>query len=275
MIQVQKGATPSALLTALGGPAARLAFENRYDTDPAACHAAGNKRLHVAATIYNDGAVKALLIAEQHEKCCYCERYFLDNNPGDVEHFRPKNGYKQHKADRQLAKPGYYWLAYEWANLFFACNNCNRSYKRNYFPLQNPATGRAQSHHSILANEHPLLLDPARPDIAQHLSFRKAVAVGRTPQGRATIAACGLNRLKLRQRRQDHFDRLERDEALADYNIAAMPLVEIQRQLIKYKSLTVLARRIKQARAACNQAALNAAEFAGMVRANFPHLPTV
>ena len=275
MIQVKKGAAPSALLHALGGPAARLDLENRYDIDPAACHVAGNKRLHVAATIYNDRAVKALLIAEQQEKCCYCERYFLDNNPGDVEHFRPKNGYKQHKADKQLAKPGYYWLAYEWANLFFACNSCNRSYKRNYFPLQNPATGRAQSHHANLATEHPLLLDPSRADVAQHLSFRKVVAVGRTPQGRATIAACGLNRLKLRQRRQDHFDKLERDEALADYNIAALPIAEIQRQEAKYGSLVALARRIKQARDTVQQAALDKAEFAGMVRANFPHLPTV
>lgn len=275
MIQVQKGAVPSVLLTALGGPAARLDLENLYNADPAACQVPGNKRLHVAATIYNDRALKDLLIAEQHEKCCYCERYFLDNNPGDVEHFRPKNGYKQYKADKRLTKPGYYWLAYEWSNLFFACNNCNRSYKRNYFPLQNPITGRAQSHHAMLAAEHPLLLDPSRADVAQHLGFHKAVAVGRTPQGRATINACGLNRLKLRQRRQDHFDRLERDEVLADYNIAAMPVAEIQRQLLKYKSLPALARRIKQARDICNQAALASAEFAGMVRANFPHLPTV
>lgn len=275
MIQVQKGAAPTALLVSLGGPAARLALETRHDADPPACRVAGNKRLAVAATIYNDAAVKALLIAEQHEKCCYCERYFLDNNPGDVEHFRPKNGYKQHKADRQLTKPGYYWLAYEWTNLFFACNSCNRSYKRNYFPLQNPATGRAHSHHDSLANEHPLLLDPTRADLAQHLSFRKAVAVGRTPLGRATIKACGLNRLKLRQRRQDHFDKLKRDEILADYNIAILPLAEIARQEAKYGSLRALARRIKQARDICNAAALDCAEFAGMVRANFPHLPIV
>jgi len=141
--------------------------------------------------------------------------------------------------------------------------------------LQNPATGRANSHHATLSDEHPLLLDPTRPDLAQHIGFRKAVAVGRTPQGRTTIEGCGLNRQKLRERRQDHFDKLERDEALADYNIAALPLVEIQRQLLKYKSLPALARRIKQARDVCNRAALDSAEFAGMVRANFPQLPTV
>lgn len=274
MIQVHKGAAPAALLASLGGPAARLALEARYDDNPAACQVPGNKLLHVAATIYNEQAIKTLLIAAQYEKCCYCERYFLDNNPGDVEHFRPKNGYKQRKADKQLTKPGYYWLAYEWNNLFFACNSCNRSYKRNYFPLQNAATGRAQSHHANLATEQPLLLDPSQADVDQHLIFRKAVAVGRTPQGRATIEACGLNRLRLRQRRQDHFDRLERDEALADYNIAALPVAEIQRQVTKYGSLPALARRIKQARDVCNAAALDKAEFAGMVRANFPHLPT-
>ena len=273
MIQVQKRAAPVALLAALGGPAARLILEARYDAGPAACQVAGSQLVRVGATIYNDPAVKELLVADQHEKCCYCERYFLDNNPGDVEHFRPKNGYKQHKADRQPAKPGYYWLAYEWANLFFACNTCNRSYKRNYFPLQNPVTGRASSHHHLLSREHPLLLDPAFDDPEPHITFRKAVAVGRTGRGRATIEACGLNRLKLRERRRDHFDKLDRDEVLADYNIGALPATEIQRQVVKYGSLTALARRIKQARDVCKRAALGKAEFAGMVRANFPNLP--
>ena len=117
------------------------------------------------------------------------------------------------------------------------------------------------------------MLDPSRADLPQHLGFRKAV--GRTPQGRATIEACGLNRLKLRQRRQDHFDKLERDEALADYNIASLPIAEIQRQVSKHGSLTALSQRVKQARDVCKEAAFDAAEFAGMVRANLPHLPTV
>ena len=273
MIQVQKSPAPTALLAALGGPAARRALETRYDADPTACGVAGNQLLQVAATIYNDPALKVLLVADQHEKCCYCERYFLDNNPGDVEHFRPKNGYKQHKADKQLRKPGYYWLAYEWGNLFFACNACNRSHKRNYFPLQNPATGRAASHHQSLSREHPLLLDPVADTPETHIVFRKGVAVGRTARGRATIEACGLNRLKLRERRQEHFEKLDRDEALAEYNLGALSVAEIHRQVARYGSLTALSRRIRQARDVCRRAATDKAEFAGMVRANFPHLP--
>lgn len=273
MIQIQKSAAPAALLAALGAPAARLAFEQRHDRNPTACQVPGNKVMNVPATIYNDPALKALLIADQHEKCCYCERYFLDNNAGDVEHFRPKNGFKQRKADKGLMKPGYYWLAYEWSNLFFACNVCNRSFKRNYFPLKNDPAGRVRSHHAVVGTEQPLLVDPALDNPATHIRFQRAVAVGRSDRGRATIAACGLNRLKLRERREQHLYRIERDEVLADYNIAAMTPAEVQQKINKYGNLRVLARRIKQARDVFNTAALSNAEFAGMVRSRFPHLP--
>ena len=46
-------------------------------------------------------------------------------------------------------------------------------------------------------------------------------------------------------------------------------------EIAKCGSIPALVKRILQARTIRNAAALNAAEFAGMVRANFPHLPTV
>jgi hypothetical protein len=44
-----------------------------------------------------------------------------------------------------LEQPGYFWLAYVWANLFLACQLCNQSFKKNLFPLADPAK-RARSH---------------------------------------------------------------------------------------------------------------------------------
>lgn len=272
MIQVQKSAGGPALLQTLGVPA-RQQLEAIFDADPAGCQGAGNKLLNVAATIYNDLRIKALLIAEQHEKCCYCEQLPLSAGPGDVEHFRPKNGFKQAKADRQLGKPGYYWLAYSWENLFFSCDTCNRSYKRNFFPLQNPASGRAQSHHQNTATEQPLLLDPARDQPEQHIGFRGPVAVGLTSRGRTTIAGCGLNRIRLLAKRRTHLGQIERDELLADLDLAKLQAAEVARLVSKYGSLIMLTRRIRQARLVCARAALAPAEYTGMVRANFPHLP--
>src|SRR5438094_4472024 len=76
--------------------------------------------------------VKDDLCRAQHCKCCYCERNNLEAAYLDVEHFRPKlrahrgEGYPSH---------GYGWLAWAWKNLMFACQACNRSHKRDQFPL--------------------------------------------------------------------------------------------------------------------------------------------
>ncbi len=91
--------------------------------------------------IYGHKSVKDSLKKAQHQKCCFCER---KAETGDIEHLRPKNAYQQ-KEGEPLSKPGYYWLAYEWDNLFFCCEKCNRSYKRNLFPLLDESK-RAKSH---------------------------------------------------------------------------------------------------------------------------------
>lgn len=57
--------------------------------------------------IYAHDDVKTLLRHSQHDKCCFCESNFAHIQPGDVEHFRPKAGYKQ-KASDDLKRPGYY-----------------------------------------------------------------------------------------------------------------------------------------------------------------------
>lgn len=269
MIQVYKTMLPPASL-ATAGSVARAALEQQHDSlGAAACQQPGSRLLNVPATIYNEQEVKDQLIADQHGKCCYCEAYLLHVGYGDVEHYRPKNGFKQTTADKQLGKPGYYWLAYDWDNLLFVCDRCNRGHKRNYFPLRNPAH-RARSHHDLVAQEQPLLLHPAFDNPERHIEFRKGVAKGKTPEGRATVRGCGLNRPKTREHRQAHFNKLVRDELLADLNLAALNDAEKARLARKYGSLQAAVRRIRQARKACKQAVLVSAEYAGMARGYLP-----
>src|SRR5687768_16401150 len=59
--------------------------------------------------------VREALWNMQGKKCCYCERYRDEVLESDIEHFRPKAGIQGVKAG------GYWWLAYEWNNLFFSC----------------------------------------------------------------------------------------------------------------------------------------------------------
>src|SRR5712691_15858 len=70
-----------------------------------------------------------------HGKCAYCESFIAADQPGDLDHFRPKG--KVTNSDHQsimiqdeqghaMPHPGYYWLAYDWRNLLPSCEDCNR-----------------------------------------------------------------------------------------------------------------------------------------------------
>ncbi|MCY1083516.1 hypothetical protein [Archangium lansingense] len=137
--------------------------------------------------IYAHESVKQAILRAQHGKCAFCESKVAHLSYGDVEHFRPKAGWRQEESE-SLNRPGYYWLAYEWANLFLACTLCNQQFKKNLFPLQAPAR-RARSHKEDVTAEDPLLLDPAVDDPEAFISFREEVpyAVDGNARGEATI----------------------------------------------------------------------------------------
>ncbi len=115
----------------------------------------------------------------QHYKCCYCERK-CPADFHDVEHYRPKA-----EADRRPGcdeRHGYWWLAFAWDNLLFSCPICNRSGKKNRFPL---AAGSVALLPEELppGREVPLLLNPATDHPAHHIRFVLAPANHNTPAG--------------------------------------------------------------------------------------------
>jgi 5-methylcytosine-specific restriction endonuclease McrA len=164
--------------------------------------------------IYGCSEVKDQLKRDQHFKCCYCESKFTANSPGDVEHFRPKGGYKI-PGIRGLNKPGYYWLAYEWSNLFFSCEECNRSNKKNYFPLLDEAK-RATPHDNpnSLSDESPLLICPSE-DPSNHIEFDKDIIKGRDERGDKSIEYYGLKRSGILEKRLARFKELESAKILS------------------------------------------------------------
>lgn len=168
--------------------------------------------------IYNNKEVKALLIKLHHGKCCYCESKITANSPGDVEHFRPKSGSQQKKGDK-IKKPGYYWLAFEWENLFFACDICNRSYKKNLFPLKNPSK-RAICHNDNCDEEEPLFIHPEKNNPEEFISFRGAIIYSldddKNSKGNVTIKGLGLDRIELENRRRVVIETLQRLYVIAN-----------------------------------------------------------
>ena len=180
---------------------------NLYTLNKAA-YDAGKKNFEFDSKIYGHKKVKKELIEAQHDKCCFCESKITHISFGDVEHFRPKGGVRQ-TSKSPLGKPGYYWLAYEWSNLFLSCQLCNQRFKKNLFPLQNPRN-RAKSHNDITNAEKPIFISPDE-DPEQYIAFRQEIpyASDDDPRGDATIKALGLDRDKLNDRRKDYYDKLQ------------------------------------------------------------------
>jgi len=176
-----------------------------YDADPAA-YRSGAKQFSIKSSIYGTNVVKRRLKADQNDKCAFCEAIFDANVAGDVEHYRPK-GTIDDGAGR--LRPGYYWLAYTWTNLAYACPDCNGYRKRGRFPLADE-TQRAMDHHSDIGKEKPLLLDPSGPDDPRrHIRFRGEAPIGQTPEGETTIEILALDRSTLARDRLRHLQNIK------------------------------------------------------------------
>jgi uncharacterized protein (TIGR02646 family) len=166
----------------------------------------GERKFEFKNKIYGHKSVKDALREAQHQKCCFCER---KEEIGDVEHFRPKSAYQQKQGD-PLSKPAYYWLAYDWDNLFFCCPKCNRSYKRNLFPLADPSK-RARSHFDDIHAEEPLFIHPEKENPEEFIEFKgtEPRAIDGNPKGRATIEKTGIDRPFLDEDRHRVYQQLK------------------------------------------------------------------
>ena len=203
MIRVQKSATiPEPLLTQ--GKKSRRLHCTEYSRNAEAFHS-GEKTFKFDRNIYTYSKVKAQLVIDQYGKCCYCERRVGDK--GDVEHFRPK-GAVQQASGTPLIKPGYYWLAYDWNNLYLSCSVCNQHHKQNHFLLEDPET-RVLNHKGKIEKESRLIIDPSHDNPEAHIGFRGASTYELTPSGKATISVLQLNHVILEDDRLNYLKYLK------------------------------------------------------------------
>lgn len=100
---------------------------------------------------WNEPDVRGPLYAMHGRVCAYCQCHLPHNDPGDVEHFRPK--------------AHYWWLAYEFTNYLLSCAACNRNRKREKFPLPQGAKPWPWEDRDRLPEEKFLLLDPVVDDV--------------------------------------------------------------------------------------------------------------
>ena len=202
MIRINKPQKAPSVLDSRGKKEADK-LKKLFDATPQA-YLNGDEKFSFKSSIYGHKTVKRSLINTQHGKCVFCE-VKKETGEGHVEHFRPKGGYKQNPED-SLGVPGYYWLAYEWDNLFFSCFTCNSSYKKNLFPLTD-STKRAQNHHDDLSEEDALLIHPVDDEPEEFIEFNAWYVrpVENNKRGEITILHIGLDRNFHEEERMNHY----------------------------------------------------------------------
>ncbi|HZE70923.1 MAG TPA: AAA family ATPase [Pyrinomonadaceae bacterium] len=177
------------------------------------------------------------------DKCAYCETP-LGLTDVEIDHFRPKGG----AVDLNGVKSPehYWWLAYEWKNLYPACRECFLT-KGNKFPVKGQRAG-IDTDWAEVQGEKPILLDPCADDPEKHLVFSEDLVTATTERGEVTIDILGLNRSGLVKRRRSaiasiqnvllsSFVRMIGDEAaiktlLLDLLSPARPFAAASRQYI-------------------------------------------
>lgn len=147
----------------------------------------------VNPAIYKADDVREQLINDQYSKCAYCECKLIKEY-NDVEHYRPKN------------KDMYWWLGHTWSNLLYACNYCNRSCKKDNFPLENDST------RFNLDLEQPLIINPSIDNPLDHIAFNRYMIVPlmingiEDNKGKTTIDILKLNRKELINERKKVYE---------------------------------------------------------------------
>jgi uncharacterized protein (TIGR02646 family) len=193
-------------------------------TEELCTRADAGEQLHFDRDVYGAAEVKEALRAAQHDKCCFCEAKLGHAQFGDVEHFRPKATAQQGPGDAPVM--GYYWLAYEWKNLYLSCAVCNQRHKRCLFPLADP-NRRVSSHRRAadLDTEQPLFVDPGSEDPTVFIEYRREylAPLAGSARGSATVAALQLNRQPLVERRRERRELLRACLIVVAKAIASTP----------------------------------------------------
>ncbi|WP_417353510.1 hypothetical protein [Flavobacterium alkalisoli] len=165
MIKIDKGSSPPNLTRT--NTRRKRAMSDAYDGNP-------NNYINAIDTFnfgsaYNTEEVRERLILKQHNKCCFSEAKF-QGDYSDVEHFRPK-GRVDDYVTNVSSYPGYYWLAYDWGNLFLCKTRPNTSQKRNYFPLYNEAMRNRC--HTDTNVEDAKLINPGNEEPRDFIRFHR------------------------------------------------------------------------------------------------------
>lgn len=135
-------------------------------------------------------------------KCAYCESPLPPaSTTGNIENFRPKSNARG--LEKDFSREHYWWLTYEWENLYFTCERCDR-YKSSWFPVEGKRAKPLTQIKEIRFKEKALLVDPCFDRPEEHFVYDEKGNVDfLTAKGKTTIGILKLNRADLITARQE------------------------------------------------------------------------
>jgi uncharacterized protein (TIGR02646 family) len=141
-------------------------------------------------------------------KCAYCESAIpLEVSRSEYDHFRPKNGARG--LQKEFSNDHYWWLTYEWHNLYYCCANCNQ-YKSTWFPLEGSRSAISAPYLDVIQFEKSLFVDPCHDKPEEHLIYKEDGEVDfLTSKGKTTIEIIKLNRSPLIEARRKVFEEVK------------------------------------------------------------------
>jgi len=263
MIRIIKGSAPASLVQRGN---AQTVIDHKEYIDNRADYDSGEKKFKAKTSIYNSDIVRGELVDIQKNKCCYCETKDVRSNT-DVEHYRPKTAYSESLIGSSMY-PGYFWLAYDWDNLFLACQVCNQIFKNDFFPIEDNAT-RAQRNRLSINNEIPILIHPSIDNPEEHIGYRESIPYGISSRGSWTIDYLGFGRLDTRKdytAKQKARIKLLVEERETYYN--DMKLLNDVISIFSNKPILNIQEKdvLDKARAKLNNARLSSAKWSSMIK---------
>lgn len=154
-----------------------------------------------------------------NDKCAYCESLIwlpYQKLPGHGVyawathgHFRPVHSARGF--DKEFASDHYWWLTYEWNNLYYCCRNCNQ-YKSTWFPVEGDRAPINTPYSLLVKTENALLIDPCAENPEAHFYYSEdGVIHPATDRGKVTIEILKLNRSELVNQRKAAAQEMKRE----------------------------------------------------------------
>lgn len=215
MIKINKGEAPPKLIKKEKELIDKLI--ESYNEEPEEYNS-GRKKFKFTSD-YSMEEVKGALIKCQNNKCCFSEAKFVMDY-SNVEHFRPK-GRVDPYPNGPSEYPGYYWLAYNWSNLFLCKSVINTSNKRNFFPLK---TGSIRNKtHFDKNNEACILIDVNIEEPREFINFHNEEIIGIDSSGRGefNIAFFNLRHPELDEARRTKYKIIKGLKELIEFAISS------------------------------------------------------